>query len=485
VNGSSSCRFTVRELRVPDARARCVFVRHLDPHDVRMRFASPRFSARHVFPGLAAAHDGAAFAALDRTQTILGVVNLARVGSGAAEVAVIVRSDYKRRGIGRALLARALRWAARNGFTHVLGHVHPENRAMLALARAMGFQHTGWDSSFVTVGRSVSAKQSRDARPPDVAPERTGRSGPARAASEGGLREVHPSARVGFIGLGTMGEPMALNLVKAGTPLVVWNRSAAKCRPLAEAGAVVAEQPAHVFARCDVVILMLVDGAAMDAVLARGDSAFGDRVRGRTVVNMATTAPSYSKALETDVRAARGRYVEAPVSGSRKPAEAGQLVAMLAGEPEAVASVRPLLAPMCRDAVVCGPVPNALFMKLAVNLFMITMVTGLAEAVHFADRRGLDLAQLAAVVDAGPMASDMSRVKTAKLVARDFAVQAAISNVLESTRLISAAAREAGIASPLLDACHALYGEAGALGLEGADIVAVIRAIERRTAAVV
>ncbi len=289
------------------------------------------------------------------------------------------------------------------------------------------------------------------------------------------------SAPVGFIGLGAMGEPMALNLAKAGTPLLVWNRSASKCRILAEAGAAVAKDPGEVFARCEAVILMVLDGAAMDAVLARGDRAFGEWVKGRTLVNMATTAPSYSEALEADVRAEGGRYVEAPVSGSRKPAEAGQLVAMLAGEPEDVASVRPLLAPMCRDAIACGPVPNALFMKLAVNLFMTAMVTGLAEAVHFAERHGLDLAQLVAVLDAGPMASDVSRVKAAKLLARDFAVQASIANVLENVGLIAGAAREAGIASPLLDVCHALYDEAKGLGLESVDMIAVIRAIEQRT----
>jgi 3-hydroxyisobutyrate dehydrogenase len=292
-----------------------------------------------------------------------------------------------------------------------------------------------------------------------------------------------PSAPVGFIGLGTMGEPMALNLVKAGTPLLVWNRSPAKCGILAEAGAAVAKDAAEVFARCGVVILMLADGVAMDAVLARGHRAFGDRVNGRTLINMATTSPGYSKALEAHVRAEGGRYVEAPVSGSRKPAEAGQLVAMLAGEPDDVASVRSLLAPMCRDAFACGPAPNALLMKLAVNLFLITMVTGLVEAVHFAECHGLDLAQLVAVLDTGPMASDVSRVKAAKLVAQDFAVQAAISNVLENNRLIAVAAREAGIASPLLDICHALYGETQALGLGAADIVAVIRALEQRTIA--
>src|SRR5689334_5616002 len=104
-----------------------------------------------------------------------------------------------------------------------------------------------------------------------------------------------------------MGEPMAVNLVRAGTPLLVWNRSTAKCGVLAEAGAAVAKDAAEVFARCQVVILMLRDAAAMDAVLARADRAFGHRVKGRTLINMATPSPGYSKALEADVRAAGGR----------------------------------------------------------------------------------------------------------------------------------------------------------------------------------
>ena len=289
------------------------------------------------------------------------------------------------------------------------------------------------------------------------------------------------TAPVGFIGLGAMGEPMALNLVKAGTAVVVWNRSPAKRDILAEAGAAVACDPAEVFMRCEVVFLMLADGAAMDAVLARGGPAFADRVNARTVINMATVAPSYSKALETDILNAGGRYIEAPVSGSRKPAQEAQLVAMLAGKKEDVASVQPLLAPMCRRAIDCGPSPNALLMKLAVNLFLITMVTGLVEATHFAQRYGLDLEQFVAVLDAGPMASDVSRVKAAKLLAQDFAVQGAISNVLENNRLIAEAAREAHVASPLLDVCHALYGETQALGLGAEDMIAVIRAIEQRT----
>ena len=286
---------------------------------------------------------------------------------------------------------------------------------------------------------------------------------------------------VGFIGLGVMGQPMALNLARAGMALVVWNRSADKCEPLLAAGAKVATSAAEVFRQARVVILMLADGAAIDSALGRGTPDFGANVVRHTIVHMGTTSPEYSRGLEADIRAAGGSYVEAPVSGSRKPAEAGQLVAMLAGERATLEEVRPLLQPMCHETIICGPVPSALLMKLSVNLFLITMVTGLAEAAHFADQHGLDMQQFLAVLDAGPMASSVSRVKALKLVARDFAVQASITDVLKNNRLIAEAARASHVASPLLDVCHALYGETVALGHGQADMVAVVRAIEART----
>lgn len=289
---------------------------------------------------------------------------------------------------------------------------------------------------------------------------------------------------IGFIGLGVMGQPMALNMARAGTPLLVWNRSSERSALLRTAGASVATSPGEVFARTRIVILMLATEEAIDTVLARGTVDFANRVAGRTIVHMGTTSAGYSRELEADIRAAGGLYVEAPVSGSRKPAEGGQLVAMLAGDTGAVEAVQSLLRPICRDIVTCGPVPNALLMKLAVNIFLITMVTGLAECVHFAERHGLDRARLTAVLDAGPMASDVSRIKVAKLVAGDFSVQAAITDVFKNNRLIAEAARQAKVASPLLDVCHALYGETEALGFGQSDMAAVIRAIEERTMAV-
>jgi 3-hydroxyisobutyrate dehydrogenase len=286
---------------------------------------------------------------------------------------------------------------------------------------------------------------------------------------------------VGFLGLGVMGQPMALNLARAGTDLIVWNRTPARTEPLRAAGADIAGGPDEVFERAEVVVVMLADEAAVDAVLERGTPGFAAKVAGHTLVHMGTAAPGWSRALEADIRGAGGRYVEAPVSGSRAPAEAGRLVALLAGEEDAVAQVRPLLGPMCHAVFGCGPVPNALLMKLAVNIFLITQVTGLVEAFHFAGRHGLDLPEFLEVLDAGPMASGVSRMKAPKLLKGDFAVQAAVADVLKNNRLIAEQARATGLATPLLDACHALFGEAVALGEGQADMVAVLRAFEART----
>lgn len=282
---------------------------------------------------------------------------------------------------------------------------------------------------------------------------------------------------IAFLGLGVMGEPMALNLARAGTPLVVWSR-----RPpaSAELRALMAPSAADAIAQADVVLLMLANGEAIDTVLARDDGDLA-ALKDKIIVHMGTTAPEYSQALAEDVIAAGGRYVEAPVSGSRKPAEAGQLVTMLAGDPDDVAIVRPLLTPMVREAVECGPVPQALLMKLSVNIYLITLVTGLAEAYHFAERHGLDLDRLTAVLNAGQMASDISRIKTVKLRDREFGVQAAIRDVHYNSELVANAARRAGIAAPLLDESERLFAEAVALGRGREDMAAVVAALEART----
>ena len=288
---------------------------------------------------------------------------------------------------------------------------------------------------------------------------------------------------VGFVGLGVMGRPMALNLLRSGAELVVWNRSAAAAQELARAGARVARDVAEVFAAADVVLLMLASEDVLDSVLGRHTSRFAALVADRTVVHMGTTSPEFSLRLSRDVARAGGRYAEAPVSGSRPVAEAGQLVVMLAGDETVRAAVSPVLQPLGRVVVETGGVGSALLTKLAVNLFLITQVTGLVEAFHFAAEQGLDLDTFRRVVEEGPMVSTVARAKLGKLLDGDFEVQAGAADVLMNAELIVAAGRRADVATPVADVCRDLFAEAVAAGWGDLDMAVVLEAVRERSRA--
>lgn len=282
---------------------------------------------------------------------------------------------------------------------------------------------------------------------------------------------------VGFIGLGLMGSVMAENLHKR-VPLVVWNRTPSASKPLRREGARVVPSAQAVFEDTRIIFVMLSDETAIDAVLTSVSPA---GLQGRIIVLMSTVSPSFSAELARRVSDAGGRYVEAPVSGSRQPAVDGTLISMLAGDEGSLDYVEPLIRTMCATVFRCGAVPSALTMKLAVNTFLITLVTGLAEAFHFAETNGVDPALLRSVLDVGPMASAVSRAKSAKLTTEDWTPHAAIPDVLKNSRLVQDQARRTGNASPLIDVCTALYAETASLGRSGDDMAAVIAAMRERT----
>nr|WP_047167066.1 NAD(P)-dependent oxidoreductase [Sphingomonas sp. Y57] len=285
--------------------------------------------------------------------------------------------------------------------------------------------------------------------------------------------------RLGFAGLGLMGMPMAANLCRSGAHVTVYNRSPEKAAALVALGARQARRPADLFAAADAAILMLADDAAVDAVLDRGGPGFADHVRGRLIINMGTHAPGWSRQLARDVAVAGGTFVEAPVSGSRGPAEAGDLIAMLAGPPEAVAKAKAILAPMCRELVPVGDVPSAMALKMAVNLYLVGSVAVLSEAAHFAARSGVDLTHLAAVIGEGPLGSSVARAKLAKMIGRDFTPQAAIRDVVKNARLIAESAATAGADAPLLDISRSRFELALATGDGELDMAAVLSTYER------
>ena len=280
---------------------------------------------------------------------------------------------------------------------------------------------------------------------------------------------------VGFIGLGLMGSAIATRLL-AQHPLLVWNRTPTAAAQMVGLGALIADSAADVFAECSVVFVMVTDDDAIDHILRGVD------VRGTTLVQMSTVTPQYSEALAQRITDDGGRFVEAPMSGSRQPALDGKLTGMLAGDDRALDDVEPLLAPVCAAVVRCGRPPQAMEMKLAVNTFLITVVTGLAESFHFAETHGLNARLLEQILGAGPMASFVSRAKAAALVTGDFTPQAAISDVLKNARLVVESAREHRTTATLMNACAELYVETLALGHGGDDMAAVIAAYRARTA---
>jgi 3-hydroxyisobutyrate dehydrogenase len=280
--------------------------------------------------------------------------------------------------------------------------------------------------------------------------------------------------RFGFAGLGHMGEPMATRIVQSRGQLAVWNRSPAKLSVLAKAGATPCANMQELAAHSDAIILMLATEEAMDETLQRGAPSFDALVRGRIIVHMGTTTPAYSQALCADVQRAGGHYVEAPVSGSRVPAERGELVGMAAGDAAHIEAIMPALNAMCRKVFVCGSqASQALMMKIAVNHYLVTTVAALCEAWHFAESAGVDNALFKDILCAGPMSSPVAQVKLDKLLRDDYSAQATIADVFKNAQLIFEQARAHQMNTPVLDTAHALYRRTLEAGLGALDMVAV------------
>jgi 3-hydroxyisobutyrate dehydrogenase len=284
--------------------------------------------------------------------------------------------------------------------------------------------------------------------------------------------------RVGFAGLGLMGFPMAANLLRAGIEVAAYNRSAAPRDALKLLGARTFDRAADLFEVVDCVILMLADDRATDEVLGRGSPEFQRRVEGKLIVNMGTHAPVWSKALENDLIAAEARFVEAPVSGSRGPAEAGKLVAMLAGDQQGIEQLEPLFAHMCRQTVRTGAVPSAMACKMSVNLFLITSVAALAEAARMAGDLGVEPRAFTQVMVEGPLGSDVVRAKLEKMMSGDFAAQAAIGDVCKNADLVLATADGIGLDAGLLAFARGRFKAVLLSGGAELDMAAVITAFE-------
>jgi len=185
---------------------------------------------------------------------------------------------------------------------------------------------------------------------------------------------------IGIAGVGKMGAAIALRLMEVGHKVTVWNRSADKTKPLAEAGASVAATPAELAAKSEAIITILTDAAAIDTVYSGPSGLLSVPVVGKLFVEMSTVQPATEVAIAEKVRAKGGAFVECPVGGTTGPARQGQLVGLMGAEAIDADRAHPLLKQLCRRIDHCGKVGAAASVKLAINLPLMVAWQAFGEA---------------------------------------------------------------------------------------------------------
>ncbi len=276
---------------------------------------------------------------------------------------------------------------------------------------------------------------------------------------------------VAVIGAGIMGSAMTRNLMAAGVHTRVWDRSPAATAPLAAAGAVAAPSAREAVRDADVVITMLPTADAVESVIFDGDvaDAFAD---GAVWAQMGTIGVEATRGIRDRLAAQRPGvvFVDAPVSGSKGPAEQGQLLILASGPTAAADRVRPVFDILGRKTVWLGEVGQGSLVKLVVNAYMSILIEGVAETMELADRLGIGHAELAEAIEGGPLDAPIADAKLHKMDRGDYAAEFPLEWALKDVDLAIGAV--GGQAPPLLTALSGQWHAAVSAGHGRQDISA-------------
>jgi 3-hydroxyisobutyrate dehydrogenase len=286
---------------------------------------------------------------------------------------------------------------------------------------------------------------------------------------DGASADLH----VAVLGTGIMGSAMARNLVRAGLHTTVWDRSAPATEALSTAGVAVASSPAEAARDAQVVVTMLPTFDVVNSVVFDGavPQAFS---KGAVWAQMGTIGISATADIVRRLAEVRPdvMFVDAPVSGSKGPAEAGQLLILASGPPEAAATLSPAFSAIGRKTVWLGDAGQGSRMKLVVNAYMSILIEGVAEALELAGRLGLDPAELSDAIEGGPLDAPIADAKLHKMERGDFAPEFPLEWALKDVDLAIASAQ--GDTLPLLTALSQQWRAAVDAG-HGRDDVSAAR----------
>jgi 3-hydroxyisobutyrate dehydrogenase len=288
--------------------------------------------------------------------------------------------------------------------------------------------------------------------------------------------------KVAFIGMGTMGAPMALNLLKAGHTVTVHNRTRDRELPVAEAGAQRAESPAAAAEGAEVVITCVSDTPDVEAVLLGEQGVVHGAAPGTVVVDMSTISPTVTQTLAATLATHQIALVDAPVSGGSEGAKNGTLSIMVGGADADVARVQPVLAAMGKTITHIGPVGSGQLTKAINQIIVAGTYWAVAEGMAVGMKAGMDMDKVVQAVGGGAAGSWGLTNRSGNMIANDYPLGFRVRLHQKDLNIALAAARELGVTLPMAAYVEQIETGLMAQGYGDEDISAIARSIRQQSA---
>jgi len=266
---------------------------------------------------------------------------------------------------------------------------------------------------------------------------------------------------VGFIGLGNMGLPMAENIIRAGYPLIVWNRTIQRTKTLVNMGAQVATSPSELTRRSSIIFTMLPGPHEVrEVVLGKKDglSPVIDSIQANKIlVDMTTNLSDISRIIEKEIHRKGGEMLDAPVSGSVKPATDGTLTILVGGKKDVLDKIKPLLLTMGKNILHIGPIGSACTMKLVLNMHLATVMASFAESLAFGFKSGLEPAKTLEVINNSIMKTYISEMKGLKVINHDWSTAFSLNLMSKDLELVEETANMVRAPIPITNIIKQIY----------------------------
>lgn len=283
--------------------------------------------------------------------------------------------------------------------------------------------------------------------------------------------------KIGLVGTGRMGQAIVLRLIEKGHSVGVWNRTSKKAAALLSTGAWSAETPAQLAEQSDIVIVILTNAEAQQAVYSAAQSGLlAASLKSKLIIDMSTVRPESSKALEKLVVDQGGLFVESPVGGTTGPAREGKLFAFVGATPSAFSAAEPILSELCRRVEHVGDVGAGSSLKLAVNLPLLVFWQAFGEALSLVSHLNLPPERLIDILTDTPGASGAFKVRAPQFVSRlqghpAFDASFNLFSIRKDLQTMQAEAEGLGTSLPVVSAAIQAYTQAIDAGLEDADSI--------------